>query len=118
MKRLYLLRHAQAASALDGDDKERPLTPHGIEQAQYVAQHIENVDMALCSSAKRTQMTLDVIEKVSGTVKKTSHMDELYNASAGAMLHTIQNCEEDTLLLVSHNPGIHVFANTLVGQGR
>lgn len=117
MKRLYLLRHAQAASDFSSSDKERTLTPHGITQAQFIATYIKDVDIALCSSAKRTQMTLDIVEKISGEIKKTELIDDIYNASAGAILNSIQSRTENNLLVVAHNPGIHMLASILIGLG-
>lgn len=117
MPKLYLLRHAEAGSALSGDDKDRPLTPRGQKQAAEVAQYMKDIDVCLCSTAKRTQMTLDIATDNGAEIKKTEYFDELYNAPAGSILATLQNRREENILIVAHNPGIHQLAGTLVSDG-
>ena len=65
-KTLYLLRHAEASQAESGiSDYDRSLTPHGedqaIEVANYIRNKIINFDFVMCSSALRTQQTLEPI---------------------------------------------------------
>ncbi|HPF77667.1 MAG TPA: histidine phosphatase family protein [Alphaproteobacteria bacterium] len=117
MPKLYLLRHAQASSSLHTDDKGRSLTPHGTEQAKAIAKHLRDVDLALCSSAKRTQMTLNAAQENGADIKKTDIMDKLYNAGAGDILSILQEQDKDNILIVAHNPGIHQLANLLAGKG-
>lgn len=117
MPKLYLLRHAEAGSALSGDDKDRPLTPRGQEQAAKIATHIKDIDICLCSTAKRTQMTLEIAHENGAEIKKIEFFDELYNAPAGSILATLQKRSEQNILIVAHNPGIHQLAGTLVGDG-
>lgn len=120
-KRLYLLRHAQAASEMEIDDKSRSLTLHGLSQAAQVGAYFKEnnitLDQALCSSARRTKMTLAEVKKSGATVKKERTLDEIYNAPAGDILHAIQGADGDNILVVAHNPGIHQLANMLVGRG-
>ena len=117
MPKLYLLRHAEAGSALSGDDKDRPLTPRGQAQAVEVAQYIKDIDVCLCSTAKRTQKTLEIALDNGAEIKKTEYFDELYNAPAGSILATLQDRSELNVLIVAHNPGIHQLASTLVSDG-
>ena len=117
MPKLYLLRHAQAASDFDTDDKERPLTPHGVGQAQSLISHIPDIQKTLCSSAKRTQMTAQSIKDINGNLGFIEYRDDLYNAPAGNILHAIQECNTENLLVIAHNPGIHLLARSLVNSG-
>ncbi len=117
MPRLFLLRHAQATGSYDIDDHQRPLTPYGIEQAKIVAASLPPIDLTICSSAKRTKMTLDVMEEAGSTIQKTIHSNNIYNGTAGDLIAAIQNCTtEKTLLVVAHNPGIHQLANILANE--
>ncbi len=117
MLKLYLLRHAQAAGSFDVDDYQRPLTLHGIEQAQSLAPSLPNIHLCLCSSALRTKMTLDSLKKAEANIDKTTFSDELYNAPTGALLKAIQQSgTAQNFLLIAHNPGIHQLANILVKQ--
>ena len=114
MLKLFLLRHAQAAGSYDVDDYQRPLTLHGIEQATLVSSSLPALNLAICSSALRTKMTLDNIERAGTDIQKTIFSDVIYNGSAGDLLNSIQTCDaQENLMIVAHNPGIHQLANLL-----
>jgi phosphohistidine phosphatase len=117
MPKLYLLRHAQAGSAFSGDDKDRPLTPRGIIQAQAIAPHIKDIQKTLCSSARRTQMTAKAIKNSGGDLGVIEYQDALYNAAAGDILNAIQACGLEDLLVIAHNPGLHLLARSLACKG-
>ena len=120
-KYLYLLRHAQAASDMTVNDKDRALTLHGLSQASQIGAYLNDrsitIDQLLCSSARRTKMTAAEVKKAGAIIKKENFSDEIYNAPAGSILNAIQKSDGDHLLVVAHNPGIHQLANMLVGEG-
>jgi len=117
MLKLYLLRHAQAAGSFDVDDYQRPLTLHGIEQAQSLSPSLPDIHLCLCSSALRTKMTLEGLQKKEANIDKTTFSDELYNAPTGALINAIQQSgTAQNLLLIAHNPGIHQLANILARE--
>lgn len=122
-KKLYLLRHAEAPNDFTVDDKNRALSAHGQAQAQHVGEYLKaeniTIDLALCSTATRTKMTLESIVEASATIKKTEFQDSLYNAPTSAILESIQNCPADinNILVVAHNPGIHQLAYRLAENG-
>lgn len=117
MKNLYLLRHAQAGSALSVDDKDRPLSDHGIKQTGIIAPHLKEIDLCLCSSAKRTCMTLQGLEENGVQIKRVEYLDSLYNAPMGDILSELQKCTENNILIIAHNPGIHQLAGNLADTG-
>lgn len=117
MPKLYLLRHAQASSSFDIDDKDRPLTPHGIAQAENLAGHFKGVQKTLCSTARRTQMTAAAIKKAHGNIGAIEYQDDLFNAPAGVILNAIQQCGSENLLVIAHNPGIHLLARSMADKG-
>ena len=64
MKRLTVLRHAEASPALPGaDDFDRPLSAKGWQQARRVGEEIKSraltFDLVLASTARRVRETLD-----------------------------------------------------------
>ena len=117
MKKLYLLRHAQATGGFDVADKDRALTDHGMHQAKTIGASLPDIDLCLCSSALRTCMTYDNVIKGGANIKNVDYQDALYNAPAGDLLHAIQNAGDvENILLIAHNPGIHQVVNMLVND--
>ncbi|MEM6811636.1 MAG: phosphoglycerate mutase family protein [Pseudomonadota bacterium] len=113
MKTLYLLRHAESPSRFDLEDYERPLSDNGIAQAKAVGEHLKNVNKVLCSSAKRTRTTCKYAFENQG-LHNIEFSDDLYNASASTLLQNIQQEQSDHLLVIAHNPGIHMLAYQLI----
>lgn len=117
MKTLYLLRHATAAHATPGQgDQGRPLSAHGLTEAAALgeAMRAQNLvpDGVLCSPALRTRQTL---ANALGKDADAALPAPLYNATAGALLHAAAETGDDarTLLLIAHNPGIHMLVHML-----
>lgn len=113
MPKLYLLRHAEAASAFGLPDKQRPLTAHGILQAEKTANALSPVNLALCSAAERTKMTLQAAMSAGASIQKTEILESLYNASAETLLQNIQESGKGDILVIAHNPGIHQLAASM-----
>ena len=116
MRKLYLLRHAQADGGYDAPDKERLLTDHGIKQAVSIAAHLNNIQKTICSNAVRTKMTFEAIEKTKpDATQDIQYLETLYNAPAGDLLNALhdQDSISGDVLLIAHNPGIHQLANIL-----
>ncbi|MEM9469473.1 MAG: histidine phosphatase family protein [Pseudomonadota bacterium] len=117
MKKLYLLRHAEASSDFSSDDKDRSLTSHGVAQARLLAHHFIDIDITLCSSAKRTQMTAEAVKESDGNLGTIEYQDFLYNAPAGDLLGALQERSENNVLIIAHNPGIHMLARSIADKG-
>ncbi|MEM8833498.1 MAG: histidine phosphatase family protein [Pseudomonadota bacterium] len=118
MPKLFILRHAQAESGYSIKDFDRALTDHGIEQAKDIGEFIQDIDIALCSSAKRTQMTLDNAIEGGEPPRSIKILDDLYNASSDELLRSIQSVEGNNILIVAHNPGIHMLAHDLANKSK
>ncbi len=122
MKQLFMLRHAQALPPESGEDRERKLSPNGLEDSKALGQDMAKKgyrpDFILCSPSVRTKQTL---EGVMGAMEEApmDYPDILYNASAGDLLHLVQQADDSAqaLLLVAHNPGIYELAARLTGSG-
>lgn len=118
MKRLYLLRHAEAASSFGSSDMERTLTTKGQEDAKMLGLKMKDKsytpDLTLCSPATRTRQTLTgLTEALEGL--KTDIQDGLYGAAPSDMLSLVQSVDDrySSLLIVAHNPTIHHVAAML-----
>ncbi len=114
MKTLYLLRHAQSDMGFNQKDFDRPLTEHGYAQAKEIAKYFSDIDMALSSSAVRTRETLETIIEVGTTPNKIKFTHDLYNAEAQTIFEEIGRINAQSLLIVAHNPGIHLTAYDLM----
>lgn len=124
MKRIFLLRHAQAESSHAGSDKDRALTPQGQADATALGHAMtrKNLlpDLILCSDARRTRETCEAVTKEFSTKPKIEFSAALYNGSSKInMLDTIRHVPDSlsSLMLVGHNPDIYELAVMLASGG-
>jgi phosphohistidine phosphatase len=119
MHALHLLRHAKSSWREDIEDRERPLARRGREAAQQLGlrlpQTVGQLDLVLCSSARRTRETLDLV--LGGFVPSPPTLieDGLYLAGRGNLLRRLQRLDEavGNVLLIGHNPGLQELAAAL-----
>lgn len=124
MHTLYLLRHAKSDWSDPAlADQERPLAPRGRRDGSRVAEHIVRLgiepDLVLCSSARRTRETLELVQSALGSAVRIALEEELYAASADELLHRLRAVPEATasVLLIGHNPGLQELALVLASAG-
>lgn len=124
MKRLYLLRHAKS----DWDDPslsdiERPLAPRGVAAAPKVAEVMqsENLlpELVICSPARRTRETWDLIGNCLDSEPPSQIDERLYLASPGELISVIQEQPDElgSVMLIGHNPGMEAITMGLSGSG-
>jgi phosphohistidine phosphatase len=116
MHMLHLLRHAKSSWKEEVEDHERRLNRRGREAARRVGQALPTavgaLDLILCSSARRTRETLELIV-AEFTVRPRSVLeDELYEASKDQLMERLRRLAEEigNVLLIGHNPGLHELA--------
>lgn len=126
MKRITLVRHAQAEPALAGQvDFERALTRRGSEDAAEMARRLKfrklHVERIVSSTALRALATAEVFARG----LKLSHEaidkeDRLYTAGPNEYLATLRECDDAYahVLVTAHNPGITEFADKLSAERR
>jgi phosphohistidine phosphatase len=124
MRRLLLLRHAEAERSLPGAaDRDRALVERGCNDARlignYIVRHGLAPDRVLVSSAARARETWECAAKALARPVETEILDELYNAAPHDMLATIREIgpSSPAVLAVGHNPGLHEAALMLVAAG-
>lgn len=122
MQELILLRHAEAmASAADGSDHARPLSPHGETEAHaagaWLQQHGAAPDRVLCSTAQRAMMTCaHALKPLQAPAPQ--YAAEIYTATPGDLITLLDgHADARQLLLVGHNPGLERLVALLV-EGR
>ena len=118
--RLCLWRHAKAKRG-DFADFERPLTKRGRKDAEQLALWMvrEAVQPAtvLCSPARRTRETWEILRRHLAIEPDTRLLKSLYNASASTLLARIRAvpATAGSVLVVGHNPGLEQLAIDLAG---
>jgi phosphohistidine phosphatase len=119
--RLTLLRHGQAEPLVEGaDDFVRELTKRGRAEATVMGQRLGNLhllpQLILASSARRTQMTVQLLAAAASIPPGTiQYLDELYNASAHHIwgVAIAKAGSHAHVLVCGHNPGISRLASQL-----
>ena len=117
MKRLILMRHAQAESRASGGDRARRLTAAGAgaaaETARQLAENGYAPDLVLVSTAQRTRETWAVAEASFPGAEARFDAD-LYNADSETLLDLAEAANAASVMVVGHNPGIHDAAVRLL----
>ncbi len=123
MLRLMLFRHAHADRPDNVADHERPLSPKGHQQAQrvgaYIGTHGLVPELAIVSTARRTQETWEDARKAGGFDTSKVNEPRIYESAAGDLLE-VARAQASTLasiMLVGHNPGMERLAAWLIGNG-
>jgi phosphohistidine phosphatase len=124
MLTLFLLRHAKSSwNNPSLPDQERPLATRGINDAplmgKAMAERGLDPDLVLCSSARRTRDTLDLVLPELRVEPQVVYDAALYHASPEQMLEMLHAIQPgaNRVMLVGHNPEIQAFAIDLVGAG-
>lgn len=119
MRRLILMRHAEAEPSSATGDFGRALTQHGLEEARLIGRALADrgarPDLALISQARRAQQTWDQASHAFGDVV-TEVERAIYEAGPSELREMIEAAEDrcGALMLVGHNPAIHRLAVELL----
>ena len=122
--RLYFLRHG-IADWPDWDparDHERPLTKDGLKKLKAQAKRLADLgvkfDVALSSPYTRAYQTADIIAgKLGLEVKTEPLLAPGFNLDKLAQI-TASYADDQTLLLVGHEPSFSTVIAELIGGGR
>jgi phosphohistidine phosphatase len=121
MKKIYVLRHAEAVSGYD--DFYRELSGNGYRQAVALGKILANdnhkIEKMVVSSALRTLTTAELVSEQIGFDKnQIEATQDLYNATVRIWLNKIHIIDESiqNVLLVGHNPHISYLVELLSGE--
>lgn len=118
MKRLILMRHAKSDWSAGAADIDRKLNARGRRSAAAVGEwlRVEDIipDQVLCSSAARTQETLELLKLPDGLSTRLTR--DLYLAEPDAMVDLLRSASGDCLLMLAHNPGSAIVARMLIAE--
>ena len=120
MKTVYLLRHAKS----DWDDpaqkdRDRPLSARGRDAAPKVGAYIKSKrykpDTILCSTARRTVETCDLIREAVGAASNVKFEETLYLAELRHLIERLRWLDDElkSAMIIGHNPGMEQLANVL-----
>ncbi|MDE2581182.1 MAG: histidine phosphatase family protein [Rhodospirillales bacterium] len=124
MHQLLLLRHAKSVREEAGlADRDRSLAPRGRRDAAAMRAAMRRLglvpDLVLLSPSRRTRETLAGLEPWDDT-PLVETLEQLYLADAAGLEAALAEVPETvrSVLLIGHNPGLHLLARTLVGGSR
>jgi phosphohistidine phosphatase len=117
-RRLMLMRHAKADWP-DVPDQRRPLAKRGRNDApvigRWLREHGYLPDVVICSSARRTRQTWELVAPELGGSPKVTFDDRAYDAGEMSLLYLARelpaSCQAG--LLIGHNPAISDLAASL-----
>lgn len=121
MKTLYLVRHAKSSWEDPFlDDMERPLNSRGRKDAPRMGKRLRDrnllPDRIVSSPAERALSTSVLLAEKMGYPVKNIHADDrLYHATEEELLSVVrkQDDRNNAIMIVSHNPGLTDFVNSL-----
>jgi phosphohistidine phosphatase len=117
-RRLMLLRHAKSDWP-DVPDRDRPLAKRGKRDApvvgRWLREHGYLPDVVVCSAARRTRQTWDLMAPELGGSPSVTFEPRAYAASAMTLLYLVRElpAAPTSALLIGHNPGIEELATSL-----
>ncbi len=122
MRKILIIRHAEAESPGQIADFDRKLTQKGIDKANEIGQILLQKgitpDFIGTSSAVRTLETANIIASNLGFAIENIHQDKyLYIATTKDLVTYIQNIDykHHTIIIVGHNPYISYLTEKLSG---
>lgn len=123
LKRLSLVRHANAEHDSDVRDFERPLSRKGRGEAEEMAKRFLDrgrvPDLVMVSAATRTRETAEIFARVLGVPSRLLQPDDsLYLADGEQILSCIRATGPRVahLMVIGHNPGISAAAISLAPE--
>lgn len=124
MKRLTLIRHAQAEDAVGGQaDFDRVLTRRGSGDAAEMARRLKQckfpLPLVVSSTAARALATAEFfVQSLRVPIDLYRRDDRLYTAGPAEYLKVLREYESDHqhVIIIAHNPGITETADKLCSE--
>ena len=120
-RELFILRHAKSDwDSGVAQDSERPLNKRGRKDAPrmgaWMREHYLYPGWVLCSTAVRARETLEAVtQELELSSARTYFLQDLYLADLDTLLGILRDvpAEEDSVMLVGHNPGLDELVSYL-----
>lgn len=123
MRRLILMRHAEAEQSSALGDFARHLTESGRLDAALVGRALARAgcvpDLAIVSSASRAMQSWEAVSAAFPEAA-VEYTRDVYEASAAGLSALTREAHPraETLLLLGHNPSLYLYATQLAGGPR
>lgn len=124
LRKIILVRHAHAEIEQFGlNDRNRVLTHQGISEIHNIFDeihsHFSNLQMVLCSNAKRTRQTLDGLKLNVDDLDACLFEDDLYHCTSEILSSKLQTLDDSikTVMIIAHNPGVSDFIHNIMSKG-
>ena len=123
VRTLVLLRHAKSDYPPGVPDHDRPLAPRGQRDAPaaggWLAEHWPAIDRVVVSSAVRAQQTWDRVAPLVPRVGAVVTEPRIYEATPAILAGIVSALpsDENTVMIVGHNPGLEDFAAMITASG-
>jgi len=119
------MRHCQASpDSPTNSDFDRPLTSHGLKQAELVGDQIASFMLDLeaiyLSPSKRTMQTAKGVMEQLSYQPRLMDAEEIYEATENVLKAVVQRFDPnfDFVALLGHNPSISMLCNYLSNDPR
>ena len=123
MRTLLLMRHAKSSWDNPAQtDHERPLNNRGERSAPIMGQWLKaeglTPDLIVCSDARRTRQTADLVAPACGYSGEIMVSEALYLASVSAWRTVLRSLPDGsrTVLCIGHNPGLEELLHDATGK--
>ena len=123
MKKLLIVRHANANHESTSGDFSRQLSNKGLQEAALMANRLKEQKMhpqhIISSSAPRALKTALIIAETLSLPKPETH-ESIYTGNKETLLGLIKGFDEshDFIVLVGHNPDVSDLLSLLTGISR
>lgn len=118
MKKLILIRHAKSCWDTISNDRTRPISQRGINDAHLVSAHLvpllPNKFIVWSSPAKRAEETATIFcQNMDINLECIQYDEQLYTFEASKLAKKIKKCNNthDSLIIFGHNEAITRFVN-------
>ena len=125
MKTLILMRHAESDMAKPGMvDHDRVVSQRGWTDSVAMARWLKAQKLLpgkiLCSSARRTLETASILREAVPSLPDPDAIKALYQAGTSALMEHLRRLADDdeSVLVISHEPGLGSLVRILGGKTR
>lgn len=118
--KLYLLRHGDAEMFSNNGDRGRELTQVGQKQSRIAGRFLKDIhpSVILISTYVRAKQTLDIVHIEGGScaLREFVSLDVAPGGSIEDLMVEVNAYNEDSILIVGHNPQLSNLIHHLTGD--